>query len=768
MVKTWLEQLFKRLMNSLSLKLGFSVGLVVFLSLLGYAYFVLKTQEEQSLQKILGTAGMFSDTLKKSTKYSMLKYQPEAVLKIIEAAGEQSGVERIRIFNKKGTIMYSTRAAEIGQTVNLQAEACFQCHQKDKPLERIPQGARSRIFSPKSGDRVMGYVNPIYNEPSCSTADCHAHPADRTVLGVLDVILSLKDVDLEKEKNTRNIMAFALLFFLGASGLVGLAIYYFVNRPINQLRLSTRQIISGDYNRPIAVRSTDEIGELSRSFEEMRQKILETTTALRTSRHEFQTLFESVPCYISVQDRDFNLLRTNREFRKDFDESLGSHCYEVYKHRTDKCPNCSVEKTFLTGAVYTNEEVVTTTDGQRAHVLIYTAPIYNENNEIESVMELSTNVTALKVLEGELIKSEEAYRLLFNNDPSPIFVVRRADFEILDANARALDLYGYDKVDLTRKSFFDLVPEDSRKVLGNFFRGQSTFLGNLKQLNMAGGVFYVNLRCSEGTYRDAPVYIITTNDITERIQAEQQLMQASKMATLGEMSAGIAHELNQPLTVIKTGSNFILRKLKRAEPIADTVLASIAEEMDSQVDRASRIINHLREFGRKTEVRAAPTQVNEAILGMMTVMGKQLELHRIKVYLDLDPELPLILADKNRLEQIFINLAMNARDALDDLTIPGKTINIQTSLEEGWVRVRFADNGSGMAPDIQDKIFEPFFSTKGVGKGTGLGLSISYGIIRDYHGEIRVVSRAGAGTTFLILFPPYREEHPASSPEGSA
>lgn len=768
MVKAWWKKICKRLFNSLSLKLGFSVGLVVFLSLLGYAYFVLKSQEEQSLQKILGTAGMFSDTLKKSTKYSMLKYQPEAVLKIIEAAGEQSGVERIRIFNKKGTIMYSTRAVEIGQTVNLQAEACFQCHQKDQPLERIPLGARSRIFSAKSGDRVMGYVNPIYNEPSCSTADCHAHPADRTVLGVLDVILSLKDVDLEKKKNTWNIIVIALLFFLGASGLAGLAIYYFVNRPITRLRVSTREIASGDYDRPIAVQSADEIGELSRSFEEMRQKILETTTALRTSQHEFQTLFESVPCYISVQDRNFNLIRTNRAFRKDFDGSLGSHCYEVYKHRADKCPNCSVEKTFLTGAVYTNEEMVTTTDGQQANVLIQTAPIYNEKNEIEMVMELSTNITALKALEGELMKSEEAYRLLFNNDPSPIFVVQRADFEILDANARALDLYGFDKVDLTRKTFFDLAPEDYREELRHFFRSNKTFLGKLKQINQDGSFFYVNLRCSEGSYREVPVYIITTNDITERIQAEQQLMQASKMATLGEMSAGIAHELNQPLTVIKTGSNFILRKLKRDEPIADTVLASIAEEMDSQVDRASRIINHLREFGRKTEVRVAPTQVNEAILGMMTVMGKQLELHRIKVLLELDPELPLILADKNRLEQIFINLAMNARDALDDLSIPGKTINIQTRFQEGWVRIRFADNGSGMTPDIQNKIFEPFFSTKGVGKGTGLGLSISYGIVRDYQGAIRVESRPGAGTTFLILFPPFREERPATSLEGSA
>jgi histidine kinase len=283
-------------------------------------------------------------------------------------------------------------------------------------------------------------------------------------LGVLDVLFSLKEVEKEKEKNAHNIIVFALFFFLGAFGLVGFCIHYFVNRPITRLRISTREIASGNLDRSIAIHSADEIGDLAQSFEEMRLKILATTTALEKSQKEFQTLFESVPCYISVQDRNFNLVRTNREFRKDFGGSEGAHCYEVYKHRDDKCPNCSVEKTFLTGAVYSNEEVVTTKDGKKAYVIIYTAPIFNEKNEIVSVMELSTNITNLKVLEEELIQSEEAYRLIFDNDPSPIFVVRRADFEVMDANARALDLYGFDKPELVQKTFFDLVDRKSTRL----------------------------------------------------------------------------------------------------------------------------------------------------------------------------------------------------------------------------------------------------------------------------------------------------------------
>ena len=757
-MKPWHPPSLKNIFHSLTLRLGFSVGLIVFLTVLGYAYFLLRTQENQALQKILSTAGMFSDTLRKSTHYSMLKYQPEALHKIIEAVGQQSGVELIRIFNKKGAIMYSTRKQEVGQTVNMQAEACYSCHQRDKILERLPVNARSRIFSSDNRGRVMGFINPIYNEASCSTAACHVHPADRTVLGVIDVVLSLSEVDREIKKNSSNILIFALFFFLGAFGLVGFCIFYFVDRPIGKLRLGTAEIASGDYSHPIEVHSTDEIGDLALDFEEMRRKIRMTTSELRKSQREYQILFESVPCYITVQDRNLRLLQTNREFRKDFGDKPGEHCYEVYKNRSDKCPNCSVERTFQNGAIYTSEETVTTKDGGQAHILVYTAPIYNEDKEIASVMEVSVNITNLKLLEEELVKSEEAYRLLFNNDPSPIFVVQRDTFNILDANTRALDLYGHDKSKLLKMTFMDLAPEDSRDDLVSFFREGKSFLGRLKQLRQEGSVFYVNLRASQGVYRDTPVYIITTNDITERVQAEQQLAQASKMATLGEMSAGIAHELNQPLTVIKTGSNFILRKTRNKQPLSEEILITLAEEMDAQVDRASRIINHLREFGRKTEIHKTAVKPNEAIQGMLTVLKKQIELRQIRLDLELDPGLPKILGDKNRLEQVFINLAMNARDALDDPRIKNKTIRIRSTYKNGRVQIEFSDNGCGMSKEIQDKIFEPFFTTKGVGQGTGLGLSISYGIIRDYEGKILVKSQVGEGTTFTLLFPPFREE----------
>ena len=557
---------------------------------------------------------------------------------------------------------------------------------------------------------------------------------------------------------SRTIPLSALFFSIGTLGPLGFCIFYFVERPIGKLHQSTREIASGDFNQPITVRSSDQIGKLASALEDLRQKNEEVTTALKTSRQEFQSLFESVPCYISVQDRNLRLLRVNRDFRKDFGENIGSHCYEVYKNRSDKCPECKVEKTFQTGSVYSGEETVTTRNGGKAHILVYTSPVYNEKNEIVSVMEVSVNITHLKNLEEELIKSEEAYRLLFNNDPNPIFVVQKDNLKILDANTMAQLLYGYSKSELLSKRFPDLTPKDSRNDLENFFKYQKNRLEKIRQLPKNGTVLYTHLRLSQGIYLERPIYIITANDITQRVQAEQQLAQASKMATLGEMSAGVAHELNQPLTVIKTGSSFLLRKVKAEQPIRTEDLNTLAEEMDAQVDRASRIINHLREFGRKTEMHKTAVEINEAIQGMLMVMEKQLELRQIKVLLKLDPKLPRILGDKNRLEQVFINLAMNARDALDDPAVREKWIRIHSSFENNWVKIDFSDNGCGISKEVQEKIFDPFFSTKGVGQGTGLGLSISYGIIRDYLGKIQVTSKVGTGTTFSLQFPPFQEE----------
>jgi histidine kinase len=231
------------------------------------------------------------------------------------------------------------------------------------------------------------------------------------------------------------------------------------------------------------------------------------------------------------------------------------------------------------------------------------------------------------------------------------------------------------------------------------------------------------------------------------------------MATLGEMATGVAHELNQPLAVMESASSFLMRKLKKQEKIDDEHLSIMAEKISSNVDRATKIINHLREFGRKPEVGLEKVQLNDLLKRAHELLSQQLKVRGIDVVWQLEEGLPRIMGDPGRLEQVFVNLLLNARDAIED-KLATKTVKngaeqiiVKTSYDKALVTIEICDSGIGIFEDMLEKIFEPFFTTKNVGKGTGLGLSISYGIIQDYGGNIHVKSQKNAGACFVIEFP---------------
>ena len=252
---------------------------------------------------------------------------------------------------------------------------------------------------------------------------------------------------------------------------------------------------------------------------------------------------------------------------------------------------------------------------------------------------------------------------------------------------------------------------------------------------------------------------MTISDITKRLEAEQQLIQASKMATLGEMATGVAHELNQPLSVIKTASSFFMKKILKKEPIREEILQELSSEIDSHVDRATKIINHMRQFGRKQDITLEPVSVNKVLKKAFEIFSQQLKVRGIQVAWNIDEKVPSVLADAGRLEQVFINLLINARDAIEEkwelqTESPGKDqIQLMTGQQNKHVVVWVCDSGKGVSPEIADKVFEPFFTTKKVGKGTGLGLSISYGIIKECGGSIRIESAESGGACFVLTFP---------------
>jgi histidine kinase len=523
-----------------------------------------------------------------------------------------------------------------------------------------------------------------------------------------------------------------------------------------------RLIRYGEHDYPMDIERNDKIGQLAKSIDQMRREIEEKQEEIRQYWYEYQKLFEEVPCYITVQDRDLKILRYNREFAERFSPEAGEYCFKAYKGRSERCGVCPVLKTFEDGRPHYSEEAAVDKDGTETYWMVKTSPIKNSKGEVIAAMEMSLDLTQVRFLEREARKSEEKYRIIFNTIPNPVFVLDAQDFGILDCNHSVSTIYGFHKDELLRTSFLDLFEVNDRESYKTALKS-GNIIDRARQVRKDGNVIYVNMRISRSEFDGREVLLVTASDITLRLIAEQQLIQASKMATLGEMATGVAHELNQPLSVIKTASSFLRRKATKHEQVEEEILKTMAEEIDSHVDRASKIINHMREFGRKSDVTREKVQVNMALRRAVDFFKQQLKLREIEVVEDLQDDLPPILADSNRLEQVFVNLLINARDAIEkkweqhDRKDQQKRIRMKTRSTDGMVTIEIADNGTGIPETIRDKIFEPFFTTKKVGQGTGLGLSISYGIVHDYDGTIEVKGPEGEGATFLIRFPRIHE-----------
>ena len=238
-------------------------------------------------------------------------------------------------------------------------------------------------------------------------------------------------------------------------------------------------------------------------------------------------------------------------------------------------------------------------------------------------------------------------------------------------------------------------------------------------------------------------------------EKQEQLVQAGKLATLGELTTGVAHELNNPLNNIGLLIGNVIDLIEFGRLDHDRMLRDL-RSATQQVRKATEIISHLRTFGRPAPVSREPVSLNETVQSALSLLHEQLRLREIELELDFSPGNPVVMANPIQLEQVFLNLVTNARDALADA--PRKLIGVSTRVERARGRAVVRDTGPGIPPGMERRIFDPFFTTKDVGKGTGLGLSITYGIIRDHDGSISVENHPGEGAVFIIDLPLARSE----------
>jgi two-component system, NtrC family, sensor kinase len=259
--------------------------------------------------------------------------------------------------------------------------------------------------------------------------------------------------------------------------------------------------------------------------------------------------------------------------------------------------------------------------------------------------------------------------------------------------------------------------------------------------------------------------LIIFDDITDRSELEKKLVQADKLSSIGLLAAGVAHEVNTPLAVISTYAQMLAKQIS-----GDAQKAPLLEKIARQTFRASEIVNSLLNFSRTSPTEFVPVELNKVIRETLTLLEHQLSQAAIEVRLAFDENLPRIKGNPGKLQQVFLNLLLNARDAMES----GGVLALSTSSADGLVKVTVADSGAGIVRENLERIFDPFFTTKMAKKGTGLGLSVSYGIVREHGGDIEVTSELGAGTRFALSFPqaqpgksdkPVKVDQPLKRPE---
>ncbi len=391
----------------------------------------------------------------------------------------------------------------------------------------------------------------------------------------------------------------------------------------------------------------------------------------------------------------------------------------------------------------------------RERYLYHTAsPIYDEAGRIQGAVQAILDMTKREQLAGELKDSEEKFRRLVETSLDGIALHR--DLKLLYVNQACLEMFNYqDPGEMLGRSLQQFLDPQYRQAatrwLGQLQRGSTRpRIFEMKGVKKDGRKFDLEGISIPTTYEGQPAIQTHIRDITHKKHLEEQLSRTEKLAALGQLAAGVAHEINNPLGGILVYSYLLLEDLEPSRPERSQV-----EKIVREATRCKEIVQGLLEFSRHLPSKMVPLNVNDVLTEVFFLLEDHLVFQNIQISQELAPDLPPILGDKSKLEQVFINLLMNSGESMQG---EGK-LQVTTAVAAGGERVdiRFKDTGPGIPPHYLSRLFDPFFTTKEIGQGVGLGLSISYGIIQKHLGRIYVERTGADGTVFVIELPVYNQ-----------
>jgi len=379
-------------------------------------------------------------------------------------------------------------------------------------------------------------------------------------------------------------------------------------------------------------------------------------------------------------------------------------------------------------------------------------------NWIALIRRLDLMINA-RVAQQELKSSEERCKLIAETSPVAIFISKISGKEIIYCNAAAAELVGMSAPQVleceAEAFYYDI--KDREALVASVSSGEIVRNREIRLRKVDDNVIWGLVSFQKMSFGDEDHIISVVVDITKEKERRRQLIQTTKMATLGEMATGMAHEINQPLNIICMASESAGEMLDVENIPVDIIKTKLAR-IEEQSRRASAIINHMRIFGRVSDGNLKPIPLCECLNDSVRLMSEQLRIQKVGIAVNFNGDCATVKGERIQLEQVFVNLLCNARDAtsrqLEEGAIESGKIDVHltSSRQENEACIIFRDNGGGIIKQARDRIFEPFFTTKEIGEGTGLGLSVSYGIIKEMGGRIDAAN-VGDGAEFRVYLP---------------
>ncbi len=490
--------------------------------------------------------------------------------------------------------------------------------------------------------------------------------------------------------------------------------------------------------RPLLKRLTFKLG----SSDPMSPRNSEREMWLDERRKLYKSLFEEVPCYLTVVNRDYRIVRANRSFRAQFGDPAGRHCFVGYKGLTERCADCPVEKTFQDGESHVSEERWRL-DGRDAYVMVKTAPILDEKGQITEVLEMSVDVTELKQLQILLQKQQREFKTLFENVPCYLTVVDR-EFNIVQANRIFRDDFG-ERVGLKcfraykrRSSKCDNCP-----VERTFADGQSHTSEEVWRRNGEETHIIVNT----APIRDESGAIVAVMEMSANITEIKRLQ--NELAELGETVAGMSHTIKNILGGLQGGVYIVDSGLQkeRRERIEQgwTVVKK-------NVGKISELVRGILYASKERQPEYEECDPAALLTDICELYEQRAGGDGIAIVRDFEPSMEAVLMDPAGMHSVVSNLVSNAIEACRSERDRPHEIRVGCVVENERLTIRVGDNGPGIPDEVKERLFGRFYSTKG-NKGTGLGLVMTKKIVREHGGTIHVESEAGKGTAFLIEIP---------------